>query len=92
MPMMFPIQTKSFNPRTYIRYDFPDRPTGLNTKSFNPRTYIRYDSPISINVFHSLSFNPRTYIRYDFSLRCKPIPIHLFQSTYLYKVRLLYLL
>ena len=35
--------TKSFNPRTYIRYDFRVRASIVDGKRFNPRTYIRYD-------------------------------------------------
>ena len=54
-----------FNPRTYIRYDFPVFRPFPALVSFNPRTYIRYDVVPYANVMMDNSFNPRTYIRYD---------------------------
>ena len=39
-------------------------------------------------MIHHLSFNPRTYIRYDFTSLLN-LRLNRFQSTYLYKVRLI---
>ena len=62
----------------------------VQLKCFNPRTYIRYDSRAFLRASGLISFNPRTYIRYDSSyIRARKDEI-LFQSTYLYKVRLGY--
>ena len=124
--------SRSFNPRTYIRYDQdvafdaytqflfqstylykvrlqPDydvatvrqfqstylykvRPIGekipKSPAGFNPRTYIRYDCLRLENSRRINSFNPRTYIRYDIFAMLMLINVILFQSTYLYKVRL----
>ena len=60
-----PFSSKSFNPRTYIRYDVWVLFNGLDIRGFNPRTYIRYDVKFALITTHWLSFNPRTYIRYD---------------------------
>ena len=57
--------------------------------SFNPRTYIRYDKSGSLSNDISPGFNPRTYIRYDI-LYLDTSVLGMFQSTYLYKVRLHY--
>ena len=57
---------------------------------FNPRTYIRYDYDKDIHHYYiDVCFNPRTYIRYDtFLLSVLLVKCGMFQSTYLYKVRL----
>ena len=56
---------KSFNPRTYIRYDRYDCKMQLLSYCFNPRTYIRYDTLHQQVASLYFGFNPRTYIRYD---------------------------
>ena len=57
---------------------------------FNPRTYIRYDQYRNVHGFRRQRFNPRTYIRYD-PIGFTMVPAaYMFQSTYLYKVRLHY--
>ena len=60
----------------------------IHRRSFNPRTYIRYDSWVLAQVARLFCFNPRTYIRYDVENGCYAEFNPLFQSTYLYKVRL----
>ena len=55
---------RSFNPRTYIRYDGKRFKRSAFFLCFNPRTYIRYDLVWLVGR-KPLSFNPRTYIRYD---------------------------
>ena len=57
-------------------------------EGFNPRTYIRYDKASSETSLRTQSFNPRTYIRYDLLGAGTGGASLLFQSTYLYKVRL----
>ena len=50
--------TKSFNPRTYIRYDFHDIGHDLRRDGFNPRTYIRYDCITNnANIYSLLSMH-----------------------------------
>ena len=78
-----------FNPRTYIRYDKCRKTVIVLNGSFNPRTYIRYDDVFDMLNLADKSFNPRTYIRYDyFSIQGFSYSVE-FQSTYLYKVRLM---
>ena len=77
-----------FNPRTYIRYDSDQLCRYRQRTGFNPRTYIRYDHLLSPIFTHTASFNPRTYIRYDGLFLFRHGLFRLFQSTYLYKVRL----
>ena len=79
----------SFNPRTYIRYDVRDQDSATCALSFNPRTYIRYDNIKRGNLTFFLRFNPRTYIRYDLKQANIRLTDAQFQSTYLYKVRLI---
>ncbi len=55
---------------------------------FNPRTYIRYDDHPRDDPLYPFGFNPRTYIRYDLLKLMSHYFELLFQSTYLYKVRL----
>ena len=59
------IRQRSFNPRTYIRYDDYPRDDPLYPFGFNPRTYIRYDFCRAQGNGIIRCFNPRTYIRYD---------------------------
>ena len=58
---------------------------------FNPRTYIRYDCRFLKFLCVLFGFNPRTYIRYDQHELLNTVHGYEFQSTYLYKVRLLFL-
>ena len=60
----------------------------MQNKGFNPRTYIRYDSILLTFAYMVTSFNPRTYIRYDELSHILLFLNKMFQSTYLYKVRL----
>ena len=62
------IWIKSFNPRTYIRYDKTEINSVLIVDCFNPRTYIRYDTRTLAERRQTRRFNPRTYIRYDFAI------------------------
>ena len=57
----------SFNPRTYIRYDYFAASFISSKVCFNPRTYIRYDVGFACGTEkrRRVCFNPRTYIRYD---------------------------
>ena len=71
---------KSFNPRTYIRYDVFLALRLVALFGFNPRTYIRYDVAIIGPATSAGGFNPRTYIRYDRSMSegvtDRPVSIH----------------
>ena len=89
--MLHPIYifSNGFNPRTYIRYDLVLPTTVHAWSGFNPRTYIRYDQLPILMLGTVGGFNPRTYIRYDNYLLFLYPTKDQFQSTYLYKVRLL---
>ena len=80
------LTVNSFNPRTYIRYDFHVY-SGASPDALFQSTYLyKVRHHFFGEYCQGSSFNPRTYIRYDF------FPFHQtlfseFQSTYLYKVR-----
>ena len=78
----------SFNPRTYIRYDWLRLIWQHVWECFNPRTYIRYDRRNG-----RLRYRRQFQSTYLYKVRQEALPDHIkakmFQSTYLYKVRLL---
>ena len=78
---------RSFNPRTYIRYDDYLPQGSISSVQFQS-TYLYKVRPVVLVLpTFVLGFNPRTYIRYDYFPVSLPILQKMFQSTYLYKVR-----
>ena len=54
--------SRSFNPRTYIRYDLlPSSHKSRHVIRFNPRTYIRYDRMFFYQIFVHYKFQS-TYL------------------------------
>ena len=59
-PNQYKVATEagSFNPRTYIRYDYSPIITHFKYRRFNPRTYIRYDCITNnANIYSLLSMH-----------------------------------
>ena len=86
--LLLRLNVRSFNPRTYIRYDSGCTPTCCGTRCFNPRTYIRYDITVLLLCGLFLMFQS-TYlykVRQDSNCSVRRSAAG-FQSTYLYKVR-----
>ena len=80
---------RSFNPRTYIRYDYRLPPTCKDQVGFNPRTYIRYDIVFDVDLVIDLLFQSTYLYKVRLSNISRSASIGRFQSTYLYKVRLM---
>ena len=84
---MIKFRIKSFNPRTYIRYDRSLWTVHFICSGFNPRTYIRYDLDQLLQSYLQIQFQS-TYL---YKVRPASNGIltltYKFQSTYLYKVR-----
>ena len=65
MDLINALKKKSFNPRTYIRYDSRSRMFVWPERVFQSTYLYKVRPPFVASLAVGVGFNPRTYIRYD---------------------------